>query len=215
MRFKVSGIDGLRVTVLLVVALYAISVTTGPRCGALPSDDEIIVPLPPINVANTNWVPKFPFPYNQTRSRVTDADIVAMGEMCQWYNGQYDILRRQIDRLQFNRAQAFGPGNTWGAASDWDYSYRGTQEDVDIVTANIDQSVGFLTPRVNALTRASDYMGDGYFPIYEGKSFFLIWQDLSNASNGLKSHQPAWFTGAPILQFKRYGSRIGRSHVCD
>ncbi|OBY29566.1 hypothetical protein ACT18_22340 [Mycolicibacter kumamotonensis] len=200
---------------MVAALLSTISVAAGPRCSALPSDDEIIVPLPPVNVTKTNWVPKFPFPYDQTKSRVTDADIVAMGEMCQWYNGQYDILRRQIDRLQFNRVQPFGPGIISGAASDWDYSYRGTQEQADIVTANIDQSVDFLTPRVNALTRAADYASDDYFPIYEGKSFFLIWQDLSNASNGLKSHQPAWFTGAPILQFKRYGSRIGRSHVCD
>jgi hypothetical protein len=183
--------------------------------GSLPTDEDIIVPLPVVTPTPLAWRPKFNFPYEQTAGDVSDADIVAMGEMCQWFNAQYDTLRRQIDRVQFNRITPNGPGVISGSGSDWDYSADGIQEQVDIVTNNIDQTVDFLTPRVNALTRSQDYAGDFYFPIYEGKSFYLVWQDLSNASEGLKAHQPAWFTGAPILQFKRYGSRIARSHVCD
>lgn len=223
------GVEPRRLTKIigagLALALSAALALTGPTSvadphedqtiGPLPADDDIIVPLPVITPTASNWRPKLSFPYQQTSGDVSDADIVAMGEMCQWFNAQYDILRRQIDRVQFNRITPNGPGIISGAASDWDYSVNGIQQQVDIVASNIDQTVEFLTPRVNALTRSQDYAGDFYFPVYEGKSFFLVWQDLSNASQGLKAHQPAWFTGAPILQFKRYGSRIARSHVCD
>ena len=89
--------------------------------------------------------------------------------MCQWFNAQYETLRRQIDRLQFDRITPNGPGVISGAASDWDYSFGQIQQQVDIVTANIDQAEDFLAPRVQALTQSQDYVGDTYFPIYEGK----------------------------------------------
>jgi len=42
----------------------------------------------------------FPYPYDQTRGSVTDAEISAEREMCQWFNAQYDTLMTQIDRFQ-------------------------------------------------------------------------------------------------------------------
>ncbi|MUL49452.1 hypothetical protein FZI85_16380 [Mycobacterium sp. CBMA293] len=175
----------------------------------------MIRPLPPVALSATGWQPRFPFPYDQTRNRVTDADLTAEREMCQWYNAQYQVLIDQIDRLQFNRIQQNGPGVRVGAGTDWDYSVDGLQHQVDIVTANIDQAVGFLTPRAQMLTQSRDIAGDNYFPLYQGESFYLLWQHLANVNDGIKAHQPDWFTGPSVQRVKRWGSRIHRSGVCD
>lgn len=204
-----------RAALVLIVVLGVLAVATEPLATALPSDDDLIQPLPVITPSASNWTPKFPFPYDQTRGSVTDADITAEREMCQWYNAEYEQLRRQIDRLQFNRITPNGPGVIEGAGSDWEYSFGPIQHQVDIVTTNIDQSVDFLAPRVQALTQSHDFAGDDYFPLYEGKSFYLLWQHLANVSAGIKSHQPDWFTGPSVLRVKRWGTRIHRSHVCD
>jgi hypothetical protein len=203
-----------------MIVLSVMTVVMGPISSADPPyepspDSDLIRPLPVITPTPSNWAPKFPFPYDQTRGSVTDADITAEREMCQWYNAQYDTLRRQIDRLQFNRITPNGPGVISGAGSDWAYSFADIQPQVDIVTANIDQSVDFLAPRVQALTQSQDYVRDVYFPLYEGQSFYLLWQLLSNVSAGIKAHQPDWFTGPSVQRFKRWGTRIHRSHVCD
>lgn len=202
-----------------MIALTGLGVALGPVSSADPyepaPDSEAIRPLPSITPKPSNWTPKFPFPYDQTRKSVTEADITAEREMCQWFNAQYDTLRRQIDRLQFDRITPNGPGVITGAASDWDYSFGQIQQQVDIVTANIDQAEDFLAPRVQALTQSQDYVGDVYFPMYEGKSFYLLWQDLSNVNAGIKAHQPDWFTGPSVQRAKRWGTRIQRSHVCD
>nr|WP_234815456.1 hypothetical protein [Mycolicibacterium duvalii] len=173
------------------------------------------MPLPVINPTPSGWVPKFPFPFDQTKNRVTDADINAEREMCQWFNAQYDELMRQINRLQFNRITPNGPGVYMGSGSDWDYSIGDLQQQVDIVTTNIDQSVSFLAPRAQALTRSTDHAGNVYFPIYQGESFYLLWQHLSNVNAGIKSHQAAWFTGPSVHRVLRWGSRIHRSNVCE
>lgn len=197
------------------IAWSAVAVVIGPTSVAdPPSDNDLIRPLPVITPKPTNWVPKFPFPYDQTRGQVTDADINAEREMCQWYNAQYEILEDQIDRLQFNRLQQNGPGVRIGEATDWDYSFGPIQQQVDIVTANIDQSEDFLAPRAQALTRSQDHSGDYYWPLYQGESFYLLWQHLSNVSAGIKAHQPDWFTGPSVQRVKLWGSRINRSHVC-
>jgi hypothetical protein len=201
------------------VALSVTTVLVGPASHADPyqpaPDNEVIQPLPVITPTPSNWQPKFPFPYDQTRASVTEADITAQREMCQWFNAQYETIRRQIDRLQFNRITPNGPGVISGAGSDWDYSIGDLQRQVDIVTTNIDQSVNFLAPRVQALTQTQNYVGDNYFPLYQGESFYLLWQHLSNVNAGIKAHQPDWFTGPSVQRVKRWGSRIARSHVCD
>lgn len=203
-------------SVALACTLLAFSaVAVVPASNADPaSNDELIRPLPVITPKPTDWVPKFPFPYDQTRKLVTDADINAEREMCQWYNAQYEILSEQIDRLQFNRLQQNGPGVRIGNATDWDYSFGPIQQEADIVTANIDQSEDFLAPRAQALTQSQDSSGDNYFPLYQGESFYLLWQHLSNVSKGIKAHQADWFTGPSVQRVKLWGSRINRSHVC-
>ena len=198
------------------VVVSGLSVAVGPSSRADPSDyARPPVPLPVITPAASGWQPKYPFPHDQTRNSVTDGDINAEREMCQWFNAQYDELMRQINRFQFNRITPNGPGVISGIGSDWDYGIGDLQQQADIVTTNIDQSVDFLAPRAQALTQSINHSGDIYFPIYEGESFYLLWQHLSNVNAGIKSHQPDWFTGPSVQRVLRWGSRIHRSNVCE
>lgn len=157
----------------------------------------VVTPTP------SNWEPKFPFPFDQTQGNVTSADINAEREMCQWFSAQYADLKIQIER--FNNSLVRRNGN-------WDSD--GMPERTNAVTANIDQSVDFLAPRTQALTQSYDHAGDMYFPIYEGQSFYILWQNLSNVSAGIKGRQPTWFTGPSFQRVLHYGSKIERSGVC-
>lgn len=203
-----------RCAVLCAVALAVAAIASGASAGASPGDPppppadrDLIRPLPVVTPVASDWEPKFPFPYDQTRNRVTDADITAMREMCQWYNLQYATLRAQIDRLQFNR---IGPDG-----KDYDYTRDNIAQQVDIVTGNITRAVDFLTPRAQALTQAQNPFGDNYFPIYQGEAFYKLWEQLYNVNNGILAHQPNWFTGPSVQKAKRWGSDIHRSHVCE
>ena len=172
-----------------------------------PSDSDLIRALPVFTPRPSDWTPKYPFPYDQTRSQVTGADISAMREMCQWYQAQYATLSAQIDRLQFVR---IGPDG-----KDYDYGRDGVQQRVDIVTGNVSRAVEFLTPRAQSLTQAQNPFGDNYFPVYEGEAFYKLWEQLVNVNNGILAHQPAWFTGPSVQKAKRWGSDVHRSHVCE
>jgi hypothetical protein len=159
--------------------------------------------LPVVTPVPDDWQPKFPFPYDELRRYVTPADISAEREMCQWFNAQYDDLKKQIAGLN-NRI----------VRNNGDFDAPGVQQQTDIVTANIDQSLNFLAPRAQALTQSYDHAGDMYFPIYQGDSFYGLWQQLSNVSNGIKARQPTWFTGPSYHRMMHWGSKIHRSHVC-
>jgi hypothetical protein len=208
-----NGRGVIRVAILMTLSCAAVVIAPVGRADP-PSDSDLIRPLPVVVPTQSDWAPQFPFPYNQTRASVTDADVNAEREMCEWYTAQYDTLKRQIDRLQFNRITPNGPGVINFSGSDWDYSGGDVQQQVDIVTANIDRSVAFLAPRAQALTQTQDYSGDNYFPLYEGESFFHIWQYLAAINDGINAHQPDWFTGPAVQRMKDWGSKINRSHVC-
>lgn len=201
------------------VALLAFALLPAPASGALPSNDDLIFPLPTFAPKPSSWVPKFPYPYNQLRGDVTDDDIRAEGELCQWYNEQYQILRRQIDRLQFNRVTPFDSsgGGISGSGGDYNYSFGPIQDQVDIVTGNLDRANEFVEPRVLQLARGqvADYMGDLNFPLYESESFYRMWEHMRSINQGIKAHQADWFTGPSVLRLKVWGDRIMRSHVCD
>src|ERR1700731_2329443 len=81
----------------------------GERASASPADPPD-PPLPVITVHPTSWQPQFPFPYDANRKDVTEADITAEREMCQWFSAEYRELVRQIDRFGFNLAEA---NNHW------------------------------------------------------------------------------------------------------
>jgi hypothetical protein len=177
-------------------------VLIGPA-SAGPTVDELAPSLPVIVPTPSDFAPQFPFPFDQTRRSVTGADINAEREMCQWFNAQYETLMTQIDGFNNNLIRDNG-----------DYHAGANQQLADAVTANIDQSEDFLAPRAQALTQSQDFAGDNYFPLYQGESFYLLWQHLSNVSAGIKGHQPAWFVGPSVQRAMRWGTEIKRSHVC-
>jgi hypothetical protein len=160
--------------------------------------------LPVITPGASNWQPQFPFPFDELRQNVTGADITAEREMCQWFDAQYDTVKHQIEGLNDHVLRNNGDFNADGAA-----------QQTDIVIANINQSVDFLAPRAQALTQSYDRAGDMYFPIYEGDSFYGLWQQMSNVGNGLEARQPTWFTGPSYQRMLHWGSKIHRSHVCS
>lgn len=188
---------------VMAVAVSAVVALAGPATAG-PLVDELAPPLPVFVPSPSNWQPKFPFPYDQTRGSVTGADITAEREMCQWFTAQYQTLLTQINRFDDNLTSDNG-----------DYNAGDNQLFADAVGANIDQSVDFLAPRAQALTHSRDHSGNEYYPLYQGESFYLLWQHLSNVGAGIKARQPAWLVGPSVQRMMRWGSRIERSHVCD
>jgi hypothetical protein len=193
-----------------VVAAVAAALVLSGQAGADPVPNQDSVAdydqpqlLPVVTPVPNDWQPQFPLHYDDLRRYVTDADINAERDMCQWFNAQYDTLRHQIEGL--NDALIRNNGH---------YDADGVQQQADIVTANIDQSEGFLAPRAQALTQSYDNAGDMYFPLYQGDSFYGLWQQMSNVNNGIRAHQPTWFTGPSFQRMLHWGSKINRSHVC-
>ncbi|GAY16751.1 hypothetical protein MSZK_34770 [Mycobacterium sp. shizuoka-1] len=181
----------------------ATALVAGPARADPGEDYRQPMPLPVVVPTATDWQPQFPFPFDQLRRYVTDADVTAEREMCQWFNAQYYQLKGQIERL-----------NNTVVRNNGDFGADGVGDQVDIVTANIDRALDYLAPRAQALTQSYDHAGDMYFPIYQGDSFYGLWQQLANVGNGLKARQPTWFTGPSFARAQHWGSKINRSHVC-
>ena len=197
-------------------AVFGVSMFGGATAAADPASDGVFDPvngpiaqfenprpLPAVTPTPDDWEPMWPFPFDQTRNQVTEVEINAEREMCQWYNAQYNIIRRQIAGL--NNAIVRNNGNFDGP---------GVPERTAIVVGNLDQSLQFLTPRVLTLTQSHNHAGDMYFPLYQGDSFYGLWQQMSNVVNGIKARQPTWFTGPSYHRMQHWGSKINRSHVC-
>lgn len=161
-------------------------------------------PLPVFAPTPSNWSPKYPFPFDEAKNHVTEADITAEREMCQWFNAQYRDLARQMDDFGFNLLRA---------SNDWTVGQ--VQAQADAVAANIDQTVAFLAPRAESLTQTVDSSGGVYFPLYQGESFYRLWQHLANTGIGIKARNTAWVYGPAQQRVKHWGSRIERSHVCQ
>lgn len=187
---------------ILSVILPAM-VTLVPPASAEPTVDELAPPLPVIVPTPNGFQPQFPYPFDESRDSVTAADITAEGEMCQWFEAQYETLMTQIDNFDINLIKANG-----------DYTVANNENLANAVTANIDQSTAFLAPRAQALTKSQDYLGDEYFPLFQGAGFYHLWQQLSNVGDGIRGRQQAWFYGPSVQDALRWGSKINRSHVC-
>nr|WP_245845515.1 hypothetical protein [Mycobacterium arosiense] len=190
-------------TMWCLAVLVAAATQPGGRAVATP-DDPADPLLPAVVPGPSNWTPKFPFPYDANRNDVTDADITAEREMCQWFKPEYRELVRQIDRFGFNLLEA---NNDWTVGQ--------IQAQADSVTANIDQAEAYLGPRAQALTQVTDSAGDSHFAIFEGEAFYRLWQHLSNVGVGVKARNTAWVNGPSVERVKHWGSKIHRSHVCD
>jgi len=89
----------------------------------------------------------------------------------------------------------------------------GNRQIADAVAANLDQSLAYLTPRAQALTINRDYLGDEYFPVYQGETFYRLWQELSNVSAGIHGGQPAWFV-RPIASTRKAVGQQNSSLSC-
>jgi hypothetical protein len=186
----------------LPLCLVLLASMLAARAYADPADP----PDPPLPAfANSsNWTPKYPHPFDESRKNVTNADITAEREMCQWFNAQYNELTSQLDRFGYNLLDA---NNDWTVGQ--------IQAQGDAVSSHVDQTEAFLAPRAQALTEGQDFANDLTFNIYQGESFYRLWQDLSNVGTGIKSHSTAWVNGPAVQRVKHWGSRIHRSHVCD
>lgn len=171
--------------------------------GATPADPPPPV-LPEFVPTASHFVPQYPYPYDQTRNSVTDADINAEREMCQWFKAQYRDLRNQLDKFGFNMLQA---NNDWTVGT--------IQAQADNVATNVENAVAFLAPRTTALTITQDYAGDMYFPLYQAEPFYRLWQELSNVGIGIRAHNTAWVYGPSQQRVKRWASQIERSRICD
>jgi hypothetical protein len=185
---------------LLVASMSTMLIGTAH---AAPSDPPV-PPLPVFTPTPSNWAPKFPPPYDATSKNVTPADITAEREMCQWFNAQYRDLKRQLDQFGFNLLDA---NNNWTVPD--------IQLQADAVASNVEQSVAFLAPRAQALTQSQDFADDNYFPLYQGESFYRLWQHLSNTGVGIRARNTAWIYGPSQQRDEHWGSRIERSHACD
>jgi len=62
--------------IFLAIAGFGISLLAWPA-SAEPTADEIAPPLPVVVPVASGWQPKFPYPYDETRNEVTDADVTA------------------------------------------------------------------------------------------------------------------------------------------
>lgn len=191
------------VGVSCLTLVVAVCVALAGRASAEPSDPPPPL-MPEFAPTASNWAPQFPYPYDQTRKNVTDADINAEREMCQWFNARYHDLRNQMDKFGFNLLQA---NNDWTVGT--------IQAQADNVATNVEQAVAFLTPRAEALTQSQDFAADNYFPIYQGESFYRLWQHLANTATGIRARNTAWIYGPSQQRVKHWGSRIERSRVCD
>ncbi|MGE2713040.1 hypothetical protein ACQI4L_03170 [Mycolicibacterium litorale] len=196
--------QGIKAALTSTLAAAGLLLAGGAPAAAQPLVEEIAPPLPVVVPGPSDWQPKFPYPYDASRHQVTDADITAQREMCQWFTAQYDPLITQIERFNTNLIRNNG-----------DYNVANNNAIADAVAANIDQSVHFLAPRTLSLTLTRDYLGDEYFPLYQGESFYRLWQHLSNLSAGIRGRQPAWFVGPSLQRAMRWGGRIDHSRVCD
>jgi hypothetical protein len=176
------------------------------------ADADSAAPAPPLPVFSptpTDWGPNFAFPHNLHQNQVTEADITAEREMCEWFNAQFDVLMNQINAFNGNLA-----------ANHDDYGVPGIQQQADAVTANIDQSEAFLDPRAQTFKQQSNcgfLSGDDcndYYPLFESNDFRRIWQQQSNISTSIKNHNPSGVTNVSIGLTNLYANGIKGSGVC-
>jgi hypothetical protein len=188
-----------------VAAAAVITVSAGAEADSAPAP-----PLPVFTPTPTDWGPNFAFPHNLHQNQVTDADITAEREMCEWFNAQFGALMDQINTFNGNLA-----------ANHDDYGAPGIQQQADAVTANIDQSERFLDPRARTFTLASNcrfFVNDDdceqYYPLFESSDFRRVWEQQSNISTSIKNHNPSGITNISIGLTNLYANGIQGSGVC-
>jgi hypothetical protein len=199
-----------RLGILASCSAVAAAVVITVSAGAQADSATPAPPLPVFTPTPTDWGPNFAFPHNLHQNQVTDADITAEREMCEWFNAQFDVLMNQINTFNGNLA-----------ANHDDYNAPGIQQQADAVTANIDQSERFLDPRARTFTLESNcrFLVDDddceqYYPLFESNDFRRVWQQQSNISASIKNHNPSGITNISIGLTNLYANGIRGSGVC-
>lgn len=196
-----------RFGVVVSCAVVVAAATVATTVGAAADPDNPVPPLPVFTATPTAWVP---YLGGRHASRITEADIAALREMCQWFNAQFGVLMDQV--TAFNADLAANRDN---------YTVPGVQQQADAVTANIDQSTAYLTPRANSLgeSRTCTYANALYVCNYGtniegGESFRRIAEQQRHISDGFKNHNPAFINNIAIGLTNAAADEIRNQSVC-
>lgn len=161
-------------------------------------------PLPVFTPGPTDWAPNFDlWPYNTFTYQVTPEMVSGMSDSCQWFNARFDPLMGQIN--DFNR----------NLGDHHDVYAGGVQQQANTVVANIDQSTGFLLPRLKPLTirNTPDNFGP-YSPLYGGEQVTNVAFQLSRIADSIKKQDPSGVTHAYIVAATGWGNALRESAAC-
>ena len=194
---------GVAVACVALVAAATIANTTGAEA----EPDVPAPPLPVFTATSTAWAPAVD---GRFADRITKADIAAMREMCQWFDAQFDTLLGQIAAVQ-----------TTLVAHHDDYSASGVQQRVDAVTANIDQSNAYLTPRADALGESRTctysntlYVCDHGTNIPGGEYLREVVEQQQRIRDGFVNHNPAFINEIAVGRANAAAADVRRRGVC-
>lgn len=164
-----------------------------PVIGVAHADDAV----------GPGWSPNYTvFPYNLWQNRVTPEMVTAQGQVCHWFNTQYDALS----------GQAFGFRQALHDSYDVWSEVQGAG---DVLRANLDQSAAFLDPRVHTLYITNYPDQSQYSPLYNGDSFYHLWFQLTQISDKIARQMPSGVLNANIATMRVYGDVIRNSGVCN
>ncbi|ODR05075.1 hypothetical protein BHQ15_16085 [Mycolicibacillus koreensis] len=188
------------------VGVLAAVLAVGAAGVAGADSDQPPPPLPAFTPGPTAWKPNFDiWPYTTFVDKVTPEMISGMSDSCQWFNAQFDTLMGQI--YDFH-------GNLNGKASD--YTAGGVQAQADAVAANIDQSTGFLAPRLQPLTIRNNLDNYGpYSPIYGGEYITKVMFQLTQISDKIRKKEPAGVVHANVVHATGWGDALKGSGACN
>jgi hypothetical protein len=187
------------------VAIGAIAVLMLPASPVSRAQPEPSTTSMPVFVPHpSDWSPDYSlFPYTLWQSRVTQEQIAAERESCQWFNAQYDQLM----------AQSFGFQRFLGDHHD-DWSVAGMRETARVVAGNLDQSAAFLAPRAHTLFIVNYPDQSEYTPLFHGDSIYRLWYQLTQISDKITRELPSGQINANTATANVYGRAIRDSGVC-
>nr|WP_318276363.1 hypothetical protein [Mycobacterium eburneum] len=174
--------------------------TSGPAV----ADSGPPPPLPVFTPGPSDWSPHSEiWPYSTFTEKVTPEMISGMSDSCQWFAAQFDPLMGQINDVN----RVLGDNHD---------VYSGVQSQVNAVVANIDQSTGFLAPRLQPLTirNTPDNFGP-YSPIYGGEQMTSVLFQLSSIADSMKRKEPSGVTHAHIVHAAGWGNALRDSGACN
>ncbi len=185
------------------VGAWVVCAATAVTLAGPAHADDAAASLPVFVPYQSNWSPNYTVhPYNLWQSRVTPQMVVAERDACQWFNAQYDTLS----------AQAFGFQR---ALRDNFDVWSGVQGAGNVLRANLDQSAGFLDPRVHTLYITNYPDQSKYSPLYNGDSFYHLWYQLTQISDKIARQLPSGVINANTATMKVYADVIRSSGVCN